>query len=195
MTQAGATFGSVMLGLGQSILNVFINLITTIVAQWLLGFLMAIIGAKTTDKIKILGTAPVAGAYAYTSVMASVPFPANLAMAPVVAGIAKGQVVAMAASAGGYWNIPEQTIAMLHPKETVLPAWAAQRLDNMLAGGGVGGGVAGGVTTVNAPISITINPRQEMTQSDYHKHARMLTRALNRELSRFGKNPLGPSYA
>jgi hypothetical protein len=55
-------------------------------------------------------------------------------------------------------------------------------------------GRSGGGPVVNAPISITIHPRQEMTQADYQRHARMIVKSLNRELGRFGKAPLGPSH-
>jgi hypothetical protein len=40
----------------------------------------------------------------------------------------------------------------------------------------------GGGNVVHAPINITINPRQEMTQSDYNRHSRMIVKSLNRAI-------------
>jgi hypothetical protein len=60
--------------------------------------------------------------------------------------------------------------------------------------GGQGKTSAANQISVHAPINVTIHPRQEMTQSDYDRHSRMIVKSLNRELARFGKAPLGPSY-
>jgi hypothetical protein len=140
-----------MARIGQSILSIFVSIIEKIVTEWLVGFTLALVGAKITDKIKILSTAPVAGAYAYTSVMATVPFPLNMALAPAMAA-ATGALTGMASAAGG-WDVPADSMAMLHKNEMVLPASLAANVRE-----GFGGG---GATTVNAPISIAFTPARK----------------------------------
>jgi len=195
MMQAGANFASVMASLGQSILNVFVSAITTIVEKWLLGFVTKLIGAVSANVAEIMSMAPVAGAAAYVSAMIAVPFPFNMAVAPAAAAIATSAVMAMAPMAmaeGGWWQVPRATITQLHPEEMVLPAWAAVGLRDKVIGDGSGAG--GGVTNVSAPISITINPRQEMTQRDYDRHSRMIVKSLNKAIGNHGQKLGGGKY-
>ena len=181
--QAGATFGSVMASLGQSILNVFLNIISKIVQEWLMGFLMEVIGAKTADTAKVLSAAGVAGAYGFASVMATVPFPANIALAPEIAALSFAGAAGYASAAGG-WDVPSDSMAMLHKNEMVLPVSLADNVRNMTGGEG-------------AQITVNFAPHinHRMTQSEWHAESMKMLKAINRQLTRFGKAPLGPSYA
>ena len=183
MMQAGATFGSVMASLGQSILNVFLNIISKIVQEWLMGFLMEVIGAKTADTAKVLSAAGVAGAYGFASVMATVPFPANIALAPEIAALSFAGAAGYASAAGG-WDVPSDSMAMLHKNEMVLPVSLADNVRNMTGGEG-------------AQITVNFAPHinHRMTQSEWHAESMKMLKAINRQLTRFGKAPLGPSYA
>lgn len=183
MTSAGATFGSVMAGIGQSILSLFISVIGKIVQEWLMGFVATLVGAKTTDALKILSLAGVAAAGGFASVMATVPFPLNVAMAPVVAAAAFSETASFAAAAGG-WDVPADSMALLHKNEMVLPASLADNVRNMTGGAGA-----------NIKIHFAPNINHRMTQSEWHSESAKMIKAINRQLNRFGKAPLGPSYA
>ena len=81
-----------------------------------------------------------AGVY---SAIAAIPYVGPF-LAPAMA-VAAGATIAgyaahVASAAGGYWEVPHDQMAMIHKQEMVLPAWGAQGLRNMLAGGGSPGG-------------------------------------------------------
>jgi hypothetical protein len=44
-------------------------------------------------------------------------------------------------------------------------------------------------------VHLAPNINYRMTQAEWNSEARKMVQAINRELTRFGKNPLGPSYA
>ena len=183
MMKAGADFGSVMAALGQSILNVFVNMVSKIVEEWIKGMIMSLIETKVTDSAKVLSQAGVAGAAGVASVMATIPFPLNLALAPEVGAAAFAMAADYAVAERG-WDVPSDSMAMLHANEMVLPASLADNVRNM---------AGGGASKVTVNLAPNINYR--MSQSEWNTEAKKMVKAINRELSRFGKNPLGPSYA
>ena len=183
MMQGAADFASIMASIGQSILSMFVSIIGKIVEEWLLGFIMTLIGQKTSDAAKVMSSAGLSGAYGFTSVMAALPFPINMAVAPVVAATAFAETAAYAAAAGG-WDVPADSMAMLHKNEMVLPASLADNVRNMTGGGGA-----------NIKINFAPNINHRMTQAEWHSEAAKMLKAINRQLNRFGRAPLGPSYA
>jgi hypothetical protein len=64
------------------------------------------------------------------------PFPLNVVMAPILAGI--GFAGVMASASGGWERVPSDQLAMIHKDEQVLPAGYAEGLRNLVAGGGGG---------------------------------------------------------
>jgi|GEM_PF-3941023 len=76
------------------------------------------------------------------SAIASIPYVGPF-LAPVMA-IAAGALVAswagrVASAAGGWWEIPNDQMAMVHKQEMVLPAREAEGIRNLVRGGGNGG--------------------------------------------------------
>jgi hypothetical protein len=74
------------------------------------------------------------------------------AVGPAAAG--EGAVLAVEGmvSEGGLWEVPGTTAAILHPKETVLPAGIAGDMRNFFSGGAGPSGKSGGDTHVHKPV-------------------------------------------
>lgn len=132
----GATVKSLWVGLQQAIGNAIARIIESWLAKEITAFavkhgLMATEGALT-----VTSEAAKAGAGGIAS-MAAAPFPLNLTApafgASMAAAAASFAPAAMAE--GGWWDVPGSPITQLHPKEMVLPAWAATPLRSMLGGG------------------------------------------------------------
>jgi len=95
---------------------------------------------KATESIAdistIAGEAGVAGAAGFASVMAALPFPENIAVAPGVAAGASAATMGYAGlvAAKGGWDVPggqAEYPAVLHAREMVLPAHIANNIRSM----------------------------------------------------------------
>jgi hypothetical protein len=101
-------------------------------------------------QIQIDAAVAAAGAMAAIS---AIPF-VGPAMAPEVAmatyattmGFATGLGAGLFSSAGGLWNVPADTLAMVHKQETILPASIAQPMRDFFTGGSGGGGDSYAIT-------------------------------------------------
>ena len=105
--------------------------------------------SAATNSALVIQQAGVAAAGGFASVMADVPFPANVALAPEVAAAAMAAVLGNLSltSAAGGWDVPGSisssgALAMIHPNEMVLPSDIA----NTLRGGASFGGPSGGAS-------------------------------------------------
>lgn len=146
MMQAGANFASVMASLGQSILQVFVNVIAEVVIEWVAGFVAALLGAKVNAALQI---GALSGPLFMENLIALVPIVGPFAAPGVAGGLTAEEVsdaLKMTAAEGGWWQVPSTTVTKLHPKEMVLPAWAAEGVRD-LVGGGPGAGKRGGPIT------------------------------------------------
>jgi hypothetical protein len=139
----GKSLGAAMKGVAQQIGEDMIAMLLKVLEEWvishtILGALETKAAAKTIAKNKLVqaSEAGVAAAYAYESVMAALPFPANVATAPGVA--AETFAAAMAFEKGGI--VPETAMAMVHKNEMVLPADLAQGMQDLIRKGGPSGG-------------------------------------------------------
>jgi hypothetical protein len=126
----------------QTIQQTIASAIEAILDQWLTEQLSALILGKA-QKIaaasgEIAANAAVAASGAYAAT-AAIPF-IGPALAPAAAASAYGGAISWlgaltgAGAEGGWWEV-QPGLSMLHAKEMVLPAWAAEPLRNMLAGG------------------------------------------------------------
>jgi hypothetical protein len=91
--------------------------------------------------------AGVAGAAAFASVMAALPFPVNVATAPGVMAAAIATTLGNLglASAAGGMDVTHDQFAKLHAREMVLPAHLSEGFRNIISGSGTAGaGGAGG---------------------------------------------------
>lgn len=87
----------------------------------------------------ITSDAGLAGAAAFTSVMAGLPFPANVATAPGVAAASVAAVLSnltLASAEGGMKTVPSDMLALVHANESIIPADYASGLRNLVSGGG-----------------------------------------------------------
>lgn len=89
----------------------------------------------------ITASAAQAAANTYSSVSA-IPY-VGWILAPPAAAAAFAAVLAfgskMPSAAGGMWNVPSDTLALIHKQETILPASIAQPMRDFFTGGGAGG--------------------------------------------------------
>lgn len=105
--------------------------------------------------ISIMNDAYESAAHAFNAIMATVPAPANLVLAPVVAAATFAEVMAYDALQSfdvGAWELPHDMPAMLHKGEMVVPRDFASGLRGAGAGGGDG-------VTFNTHYYPTINMR------------------------------------
>jgi hypothetical protein len=168
MITSSQSFEQVMLKLGGSLLDDLANVFLKIAEKWALSelkqlathssFLTNLLGldaannaAKTATNaaaavLQVQQQAGIAGAAGFASVMADVPFPLNVSMAPEVAAasIAAVESFGSIASAAGGMVVPRDgTLAKLHENEMVLPADLSGGIRKMVGGGG-GAGFGGG---------------------------------------------------
>lgn len=159
------TFQQAMLRMGQSIvLNMVDNVIKRIVSGWIAGEVTktaatgeesaarlgiessdAIAGAAVgaaTQKASILGHAASGAAAVYDDV-AQIPYVGWL-LAPPAAAAAFAAILAFGGDIPsfdvGAWNLPSDTLAMVHQGETILPSGVAADFRAAMTGGGGGGG-------------------------------------------------------
>jgi hypothetical protein len=154
----------------QSILTSLVGMFLEMALQWIAAQVMMLIFGEASDKAKAasaVGTeAAIAGAAGVASVMVAVPYPANVAMAPAVGAAAAALAASFGvlASAAGGWDVPADTLAMVHKDEKILPADWPQKLRAVAA---PGGGAAGpGNMTQHLKINVvTPDGRTLMTQN------------------------------
>ena len=119
----------------------------------------------------VSGEAAVAGAAGFASVMEDMPYPANVAQAPVIAAAAANQVLdvfgPLASFAGGIDYVPYDMIAQIHEGERIVPA-------------------SQNTGTSNGPVNVTI---QVYADRNPQETARQLARHLTRLSPVF--SPLG----
>jgi hypothetical protein len=117
----------------------------------------------------ITSEAGVAGAAAFASVMAALPFPVNVATAPGVMAAAIATTLGNLglASAAGGMEVTRDQLVKVHENETILPANISQGFKNIISGsagpGGAGG--PGGPGGAGGPSHVTYSPHIE-----YHSH-------------------------
>jgi hypothetical protein len=105
----------------------------------------------TAAGLQVTQQAGVAGAGAFASVIAGLPFPLNVATAPGVMAAAIGTTLSnlTLASAAGGWDVPKDSLAMVHANEMILPANISAGLKGLI------GGRAGGDVTISPTYNIS----------------------------------------
>jgi hypothetical protein len=130
------TFRQAFQAIMQSILQTFINILAQMLAKWIATKITEMLFGKATTqetaKSEISAYAATGGAAAGASV-AAIPYYGWAAAIPtaysVYGGLMAFQGLAAIGSAEGGWeNIPEDQLAMVHRREMVLPADLAQKI-------------------------------------------------------------------
>jgi hypothetical protein len=129
------TFGRMVISIADEMATALINYFLKEAEQYLLGFITKKFFAEANVSID----AGRAGAGAFASVMESVPFPLNMALAPAMATVAMTQTMAYGSFDTG--GLAQKTgLAMIHQGEIAMPAEVSSAFRSMAAGGPVGGG-------------------------------------------------------
>ena len=151
------TLAEALNNIWQSILTSLVGMFIEMALQWIAAKVMMLIFGQAADKTMALSSiaaeSGIAGAAGVASVMVAVPYPANIAMAPAVGAAAAMMAMsygALASAAGG-WDVPADTLAMVHKDEKILPADWPEKLRAVAAPGG-----AAGPTRLVAKIPITV---------------------------------------
>jgi hypothetical protein len=131
------TLADAIKNIWQSILTSLVGMFLEIALEYIASTIMMMIFGKAADKEKaasaIGAQSGIAGAAGYASVMVALPFPANVAVAPMIGSMAAAQAASFGvlASAAGGWEVPEDTLAYVHKKEVVLPTEWTERFKAM----------------------------------------------------------------
>lgn len=135
--------------------------------------------ARAFGQIQIDAAVAAAGTMAAIS---AIPFVGPF-IAPEMAAAAYGETLGWAAglgaglfsAAGGLWNVPADTLAMVHKQETIIPAAIAQPMRDFFSGGAAGGG--------GSSYAITIQAIDTQTGAQFlMNNAPLIAKSLAREM-------------
>jgi hypothetical protein len=157
------TLADALKNIGQSILTSLAGMFLQMALEYIAAKIMMLIFGKAADDEMALSQigaqAGVAGAAGVASVMVAVPFPANIALAPKIGAAAAAMAASFGilASAAGGWDVPHDTLAMVHKDEKILPADWPQKLRAVAAP--AGGGAVG-------PTRLTLHLKNNVVTPD-----------------------------
>ena len=199
LSTIGSSFSSVLTGIAagtmtvsqgittllQSVQDAILTMIMNMVMKWAEGQVM-ILGLNAAASMGLITQeAAVAGAKAY-SAYADIPF-IGLALGAAAAAVVMGIIMAMGSSikssAGGDYQVLGSGLREVHKDETILPSWAANSWRDIVNQGampGEGPGENGRAVDITVNHSPTYLYRA--TQKDYDRDAKMLTKAIKREM-------------
>lgn len=127
--------------IGQAFSNLAGNIIMVMIeafAKVLLAQLVYTMTAGAVGKEHAFGDIMRSAYQAAAKVYAEVPFPMNIPASAAVFAATAALGTSLPSAAGGLWQVPSDTLAMVHANETILPAREAAGLRSMVAGGGSG---------------------------------------------------------
>ena len=128
--------------------------------------------------LKAIGTdAATAASGAYSSA-SQIPY-VGWILGPIAAAAAFAAVMAFGgkipSAAGGMWNVPGDTLAMVHKQETIIPAGIAQPMRDFFSGGAAGSG--------GGSYAITIQAIDTQTGAQFlMNNAPLIAKSLAREM-------------
>lgn len=135
------SFATTLQNLYKGMVGILSDALAQIIQKWLVQHLSALLMGGAASKAAAAGeigaNAAVAGSGAYAAT-AAIPV-VGPGLAPAAAATAYSgamsylATLAIPSGAGGIWDV-EGGLTMLHEREMVLPAWAAQPLRSMLGG-------------------------------------------------------------
>lgn len=138
MIEGTETFQKFTQNLFSTLFEQLISMMVKWVANWIEQQIVGMIANKATAVAQVTTNAGVAASGAMASV-AMIPY-VGWAMAPEIgaATYAEAMAVGLPSAAGG-WEVPYDTMAMVHKDEKILPAKFSSGLENMINTGGGGG--------------------------------------------------------
>ena len=153
MITGTTTLNQAITGMANAVISSFVNMGVQMAATWLMTEILGVASSETTALAAITASSGEAFAAAYASTCAIPVIGPELApeVAAGAAAAAKAGGIAAAAlpSAAGGWEVPYDTLAMVHKDEKILPASVSAKIDHWTGNGGV--------QTASGPTNITIN--------------------------------------
>lgn len=171
--------------MAKSLTTTLINTLIQMSVQWIAAKIASHAAEKVVDIADVTASAGVAGARGAAAV-AGIPVVGPALAAEVLATLPPtimGSMLPLASAAGG-WAVPDfgsEFPAVLHPKETVIPAWGRRALENMAT---MDPETAGSVTVVNNISAIDGPSTRRFVESD--DYVRAVQRAIR--LGRLGRS-------
>jgi len=177
------SMGDLIRGLGQVVLQTFVQMLAQMAAKWLVNKLLMKVISKAAALSEISADAGKAGAGGVAS-MAAAPFPMNLS-APFFGAAMAGAAAAFApmASAAGGFDIPTglNPLVQTHAREMILPATLGDTVRDMaqVYAGGRGAGGGGGGDVHFSPRGASVGDFFLVHKSDLVKALKAARRDLN----------------
>lgn len=182
------TFGTAMRNIFNSVLNAIIDkIVNDFVTNWIDSFIEAKIANQLAAASQVSANAAVAATAAAASV-AAIPF-TGWALAPGVAATTAAEMLSYEglASAAGGWQVPADTLAMVHKDEKILPPETSRGLDRLINAGAAG--VAAGGALVAGDTHVHVHTIDSRSFADYlaqPANRRTIARALATHTARGG---------
>lgn len=127
--QGTQTWRQAMANFATNIAASFIGMAEQMLSKWIFTQIFEAASAKATAASVIMGHAGEAGAAAFAST-AAIPV-VGPAAAPAAAASAYAGALSFLPSAAGGWEVPHDTLAMVHKNEMILPAELSDKIRNM----------------------------------------------------------------
>jgi hypothetical protein len=190
-------FSATLKGLYTGMVQIVSNALASILEQWLVKHISTLLLGRAASSAaavaQVTSAVGLAGANGVAS-FAAAPWPIDMGAPAFGASMAAAAAAfaPAASAAGGWWEVPQDTTTRIHAGEMVLPAWAAQPLRGM---------IAGGAANSNAPAAAIDGGGDfhfhdhtgTMTPSMIHANRDAFAKAMiaaHRE-GKFSKSPLG----
>jgi hypothetical protein len=135
------SWNQAIMNIGEEALNLVIQAIEKMVAQWIVAQITGSAQQQITAKSQVVSYAGLAGAGGIAS-MAAAPFPLNLT-APEFGAAMEADALAFGAFAKGIDVVPDDMVAQIHRGERIMPAADNSQLMTALGAMGPGGRGAG----------------------------------------------------
>src|SRR2546429_182798 len=168
------SFGQAMSNIFTSVFDAIITKLIQWVVTWIENLILAAVTNKVTAAAQVTANAAIAATAAMGSV-AAIPF-YGWAAAPEVGAATYLEAMAYLPSAAGGWEVPRDTLAMVHKDEKVLPAGFSQGLDALIKGGGK--------SELHAHVHVSAIDTQSGAQF-IQQNIRSIASGLSREMSKF----------
>lgn len=220
MIMGTKTVGQAFAQMGRSMLESIVNACAQMLAKWIVTHVImaavskmfggggdgtsAAISKKVAEsQVAVQADAGQASADVFVQAIEAIPFPGNLAAAPALAAVTRGEVTALGSAKGGY-EVPFDQILEVHKDEKVIPAQFKLGLERMsqfftsskgvsLASGESGKSQPSAVDRVRESLSNVMQTFSSGASGAMQSGANAASRVVNRIAESMAFPSLGPA--